>query len=228
MRRLHTGALTALVLVLGMTATTANAQALRGFHADVDVGATQFSAAGDHDTSLGWGAAAGVDFDLGGFVLGAEGTFWWPGACFQASHSCPTEVHTRDGAGFVDEKSFQEYALAARAGVMVTPSTLVYGKVGYAWNEQRKRFTPDVGVCGGNACQPAGYYHHYTAKGVQWGGGIEQMVSGPFYVKAEGRYSNYDHHTHAITGLLGFGVLFGAAAAAPPPPPPPPPAPERG
>src|SRR6476659_3129518 len=101
MRRLQTGALTALAVVFGLGATQANAQALRGFRADVDVGGTQFSAAGDHDNHIGWGGAAGVDFDLGGFVLGAEGTYWW----------APAEVHTVDGAGFVNEKTFQEYGV---------------------------------------------------------------------------------------------------------------------
>src|SRR4051812_31938380 len=86
MRRLQTGALTALAVVFGLGASQANAQALRGVRADLDVGGTQFSAAGDHDSHIGWGGAAGVDFDLGGFVLGAEGTLWW----------APAEVHTED------------------------------------------------------------------------------------------------------------------------------------
>ena len=110
MKRLYTGAATALVLVLG--ATQANAQSFRGAHADLQVGGTQFSAAGDHDSSLGWGASAGVDFNLGDLVLGAEGTFWWPGDCFKASHNCPAEVHTTDGGGLVDHKTFQEYGSA--------------------------------------------------------------------------------------------------------------------
>ena len=132
MRRLHTGALTALVLVFGLSATTANAQALRGFRAEGDVGLSSFHSEGDHKSHVGWGAAAGVDFDLGGFVVGGEGTFWW----------APAENEVIDGPGLAEHKTFQEWAAALRLGYQITPSTLVYGKVGYAWNEQRKRFTP--------------------------------------------------------------------------------------
>lgn len=200
MKRLHTGTLTALVLVLGgFGATQANAQSFRGARAEVNVGATQFSAAGDHDSSLGWGGAAGVDFDLGGVVLGAEGTFWWPGSCFSASSSCPAEVRTVDQGNWVNHKTFQEYGIAARLGFQVTPSTLVYGKVGYVWNEQRKEVLPGPVERRGPA--PGYIYDKFTAHGIQWGGGVEQLISGPFYVKAEGRYSDYNHHTHALTGL---------------------------
>src|SRR6478736_4479780 len=131
MRRLQTGALTALAVVFGLGATQANAQALRGFRADVDVGGTQFSAAGDHDNHIGWGGAAGVDFDLGGFVLGGEGTFWWAPADNRGVH---------DGNGVANHKTFQEWGIAARAGVEVSPGTLVYVKGGYVNNEQRKEF----------------------------------------------------------------------------------------
>ena len=107
---------------------------------------------------------------------------------------------------------FQEWGLALRAGVMVTPSTLVYGKVGYVRDEQRKEFVPfDPGTSTnvGGASTPGYYYDHFHATGIQWGGGIEQLVLSNVYVKAEGRYSNYKRHTHAITGLMGLGVLFG-------------------
>ena len=55
-----------------------------------------------------------------------------------------------------------------------------------------------------------------------WGAGLEQNLSDMFYVKAEGRYSRYNNHTHTMTGLIGAGVLFGASheEVAPPPPPP--------
>src|SRR4051812_2182745 len=121
MKRLYTGVFSALGLVLGVASTQADAQGLRGFRIEGQAGYDQFSAAGDHHSKLGVGAAAGVDFDLGGFVLGPEITYLWS----------PNEVRTEDGAGFVRHKSFEEWALALRAGVNVTPATLIYGKVGY-------------------------------------------------------------------------------------------------
>src|SRR5690349_23048986 len=114
------GAFTALALVSMLAAQQANAQGLRGFRVEAQAGYDQFNADGGHHTKLGVGGAAGVDFDLGGFVLGPEVTYWW----------APNEVRTNDN-GFVRHKSFEEWTLALRAGVNVTPSTLVYGKVGY-------------------------------------------------------------------------------------------------
>src|SRR3982750_2388666 len=145
----RTGTLTAIALVAALAAQSANAQSCR---AEGQVGVTSFHSEGNHKTKVGWGAAAGVDFNLGGgLVAGAEGTYW---------DSRP-ENHTVDGAGVADHKMFQEYGIAARLGYLVTPSTLIFGKGGHVRDEQRKRFTPFVGTCGGNACQFPGYYDHY-------------------------------------------------------------------
>ena len=57
MRRLHIGAVSALALVMGMTATQADAQNLRGFRAEGQVGITSFHSEGNHDSKIGWGAA---------------------------------------------------------------------------------------------------------------------------------------------------------------------------
>ena len=155
MRRLHTGVVSALALVMGLTAVQADAQALRGFRAEGQVGITSFHSEGNSDSHVGWGAAAGVDaFVANNFVLGAEGQFWW----------APAENHTIDGPGLADHKTFEEWGLAARAGYMVTPSTLIYGKVGWVRNEQRKRFTPiRNGVL--NSALPGGYYDHFHTSG---------------------------------------------------------------
>ena len=159
MRIFHTSALTALAAVVGMSATQANAQLI--FRGDVQGGYSQFSAAGDDDSHLGWGASAGVDYDFGGFIVGAEGTFWW----------APAEVETVDGPGFVEHKTFEEWGVAARAGMMVTPNTLVYGKVGAVLNEQRKRFTPFNPANGLlDSAYPGAYYDHYKRGGWTAGG----------------------------------------------------------
>ena len=237
MSKLHASALTAIAFAAAMMPTQANAQLI--FRGEVQGGYSEFNAAGDDDGSLGWGAAAGVDYDFGGFLLGVEGTFWWPGACFNASSDCPTEVETVDGPGYVEHKSFEEWGIALRAGMMLSPSTLVYVKGGAVRNEQRKRFTP-INPLNGllDSSLPGGYYDHYKRGGWTAGAGIEHQFSGPLYVKAEGRYSDYKKGqvsggTHMITGLLGIGVKFGgprvAEVVAPPPPvvaaPPPPPPP---
>jgi outer membrane immunogenic protein len=183
--------------------------------AEGQVGLTSFHSEGNSKSKIGYGAAAGVDFDLGGFVVGGEGTFW----------NARIENRGIDGPGLAEHKTFEEYGIALRAGVMATPATLVYGKIGYVRNEQRKRFTPLTGGVP-NSAAPGYYYDHFKVNGIQYGAGIEQMLMSNFYAKAEGRYSDYKNHTHSITGLIGLGVLFGAAAPveevvpmAPPPAP---------
>src|SRR3954454_10527078 len=140
MRQLHFGAVTALALVMGLSATQADAQGLHGFRAEAQGGISSFHSEGNSKSKIGWGAAAGVDaYVANNFVLGAEGTFWW----------APAENHTLDGGGRANHKTFQEWGLAARAGFMATPSTLVYGKLGWVRNEQRKEFIayPPYGTC---------------------------------------------------------------------------------
>jgi outer membrane immunogenic protein len=215
------GAFTALALVMSQQA---NAQGFRGVRADVQAGLDKFNSEGNSDSGLAVGASAGVDFDLGGFVVGPEVSFMWS----------PRENETRDGPGVAYRKSFEEWGLGLRAGSLISPSTLLYGKAMFVVNEQRKYFNRDAIVTPGF---PAGnptfgdYYNHYRTRGWQVGAGVEQMLSDSFYVKAEGRYSNYRTNSSRLTGMLGLGVLFGPGApepvvVAPPPAPvaPPPPA----
>ena len=225
MRRLYKGVVSTLALGLAIGATQANAQALRGVRVEADTGISSWHSEGASKSKWGWGAAAGVDAYVGGnFVLGAEGTFWYAPA---DNRGVP------QSGGIANHKTFQEWGIAARAGVELSPGTLVYAKGGWVTNEQRKEFVPYVPAPGGGfnvggASTPGYYYDHRNHPGYVLGGGIEQNLSSMFYVKAEGRYSRYNDHTHTLTGLVGLGVLFGASreeAAAPPPPPPPPPPP---
>jgi outer membrane immunogenic protein len=210
MKRATYSALTVLGL---LTASAASAQGitLRGVRADAQIGIDRFYSEGNHDNHLAWGGALGVDTFVGdNFVLGVEGTFL----------NSRAENITEDGPGIAARKSFEEWGGAIRAGVMATPSTLVYAKGGFVVNEQRKRF---------DAFNPLGsYYNHYHTKGYVVGGGIEQMFGERLYGKAEVRYANYKTNSSRLTGLLGIGILFGPSAPAPvevaPPPPPPPPA----
>src|SRR5437763_14391674 len=162
MRRLHTAAFSALALVSGMVATQANAQSLRGFRIEGDTGISSWHSEGAKKSKWGWGAAAGVDaYVANSFVLGAEGTFWWAPADNRG---------VVDGAGIANHKTFQEWGLAARAGVEAAPGTLIYGKGGYVRNEQRKEFVPFVGgVAGrvGGASTPGYYYDHGNHSGWQ-------------------------------------------------------------
>jgi outer membrane immunogenic protein len=220
MNRWNAAALSAIAMVSGLTATQASAQIqLRGVRADASVALDRFYSEGNNDNQLGYGASIGVDtFVSPTFVLGIEGTFL----------NSRAENITRDGPGVAERKSFEEYGAAVRAGVMMSPSTLLYAKGGFVVNEQRKYFNRDAVATPGipNNTAFGDYYNHYRTKGYVIGGGVEQMLSDRFYVKAEGRYANYKTNSSRVTGLLGIGVLFGPSAEvveiAPPPPPPPP------
>src|SRR5690242_19905404 len=136
MRRLQTGVVSALALIMALPATQADAQSLRGFRVEADTGISSWHSEGAHKSKWGWGAAAGVDaYVADNFVLGAEGTFWWAPA---------DNRNVPQSGGIANHKTFQEWGLAARAGVEVAPGTLVYGKIGYVRNEQRKEFVPYV------------------------------------------------------------------------------------
>ena len=207
MKRITYSALTVLGLLVAQQASAQGIQ-LRGVRADAQVGIDRFYSEGNNDSHLAYGGALGVDTFVGdNFVLGVEGTFL----------NSRAENITRDGPGVAERKSFEEWGGAIRAGVMMTPSTLVYAKGGFVVNEQRKYF---------NADNPFGsYYNHYRTKGYVVGAGVEQMLGERLYVKAEGRYANYKTNSSRLTGLIGLGVLFGPSAEpvviAPPPPPPP-------
>ena len=191
------GAFTALALFSGQ----ANAQSFAGVRAEANVGLDRFYSEGNHDDHVGWGAEVGADFDLGGFVVGPYGSFW----------NSRNENVTVDGPGVAYRKSFEEWGLGLRAGAKISPATLVYVKGGWVLNEQRKYFDAD---------NPLGsYYNHYRTRGWQVGAGVEQMLGDMFYVKAEGRYSNYRTNSSRLTGLIGAGVKFGAQTEAAPPPP---------
>src|SRR5438270_7423186 len=103
MRRLHTSAITAVALVLGIAATQANAQGLRGFRVEADTGVSSWHSESASKSKWGWGADAGVDaYVANSFVLGAEGTFWWAPADNRG---------IVDGAGIANHKTFQEWGL---------------------------------------------------------------------------------------------------------------------
>ena len=230
---------------MGVTAQGANAQGM-SFHADITGGISSSSAAGDSDSHLGWGASAGADFDMGGFVVAQRRNFGM--RLLKSTRSTVLASSTT--------RPSKSMALVCAPVSESRPARKVYGKVAWVRNEQRKRFTPLAGV---------GYYDHYNVTGWQWGLGLQQVDMNNVYVKAEGRYSDYKAKlhsggTHTLTGLLGLGIMFGGAAPAPvivptapppapvapatqtcpdgsvilatdvcpPPPPPPPPPVERG
>ena len=100
-------------------------------------------------------------------------------------------------------------------------------KGGWVINEQRKYFDADPVATPGIPVNTAfgDYYNHYRTRGWQVGAGIEQDVSDMFYVKGEGRYSNYRTNSSRLSlpgrcrrslRWTGSGSAASASAAAAP------------
>lgn len=81
-----------------------------------------------------------------------------------------------------------DLGVGARLGVVPSKDVLIYGRVGYANLNQRQ--AP-------------------TLEGVSVGGGIEANVVGPFYAKAEYRYTDFSNTNVGRHGaFVGAGLRF--------------------
>lgn len=191
-------AATALVAT-AQVASAQEATSFRGFRLEGNVGGDRFQSQGNHNDKLGYGGTVGFDGMIGDkIVIGPEASFW---RANKWNENCSAGVI----GGSVCDKSFEEYGGAIRAGYLVTPALLVFGKGGYVVNEQRKRFDAPPGE--------SGFYNHGRTDGYQVGGGAEYTLTGvslplPVYVNAQYVYSNYADHTARQRVMAGIGVRF--------------------
>lgn len=177
----------------------------RGFRLEGNIGGDRWQALGEKNTKLGYGATFGFDGVFADrIVVGAEGSFW------RANNYTSTHRAGLNG-GLVDDKSFEEYGAAIRAGYLVTPKLLVFGKGGLAVNEQRKSFNPSSNLfyVNGQIVGPEqSYYRHENYYGYQAGGGVEYSLTPMFYADVQYVYSNYDTHTSRQRVMGGVGIRF--------------------
>lgn len=177
----------------------------RGFRIEGNVGGDRWQALGNHNDKFGYGGTIGFDGVFADrFVVGAEGSFW---RANNYTENCAGGLN----GGTVCDKSFEEYGSAIRAGVLVTPKLLVFGKGGLAVNEQRKRFDPSSNLfyVNGQVVGPEQpYYRHENFYGFQAGGGVEYSITPMFYGDVQYVYSNFDTHTIRQRVMAGVGVRF--------------------
>jgi outer membrane immunogenic protein len=170
----------------------------RGIRIEGDVGGSRFASQGRHNDKLGYGATVGFDGQIGQrIVIGAEGSYWrankWNQNCSGVSD------------GSVCQKSFEEWGAAVRAGYLLTPQFLVFGKGGYVNNEQRKRFDATTGT------GATSYYEHFRTDGYQYGGGVEYDLTNmrfPVYLNVQYVRSLYNDNTHQDKLFAGIGLHF--------------------
>ena len=178
-------------------ATSLSQTGFRGIRVEGNVGGDRFQSEGNHNDKLGFGGTIGFDGTFGDrIVVGAEGSYWraegWNENCTALS----------DGNS-ICHKAFEEWGAAVRAGYLVNPDLLIFGKAGYVNAEQRRRIDGPTGA--------QLVYDHYRADGYQLGGGAEYTVTHgrlPIYVNAQYVYSDYHGHSARQRIMAGVGVRF--------------------
>ena len=114
--------------------------------------------------------------------------------------SAPTQITDRWDGG-----------LRARAGYLITPTTLVFGTGGVAWMQSKASVTCDSNFltswCSGNN-QATGRTDSATKTLPGWtvGAGLETIIMPNWFLRGEYRYTNYRSY-HAT--LLPNGSIFG-------------------
>jgi len=140
-----------------------------------------------------YGAALGYDIDMGSAVLGIEGEW----------SDSTAEVDVRDPAdpeyfGLGRVEAGRDLYVGARAGIKVTPQTLVYGKAGYT----NARYN----VLGGP--EGAELSENIDSDGFRVGAGVEQKLGSNAFARLEYRYSNYSEAEVDYEGELADSERF--------------------
>lgn len=144
-----------------------------------------------------YGGAIGYDVQMGGAVVGVEAELTGSSVDTRADNLLVTGDRLRVDMG-------RDIFLGARAGVAITPTTLIYAKGGYTNARIESRYeTPTTSI---------GF--HEDMEGFRLGAGAEFQLSGNVYLKGEYRYSNYgkldgydiDLDRHQV--VAGVGIRF--------------------
>lgn len=153
-------------------------EALIGYDSSRPGSTVDIDNADDLDQSIddvAYGVGVGYDVALGGAVVGVEGE-WMES---EAKTEFDTAGLTTFGVGNIE--TGRDLYVGARAGVLVTPKTLLYVKGGYTnarYNVLATDNTTDLET-------------NIDVDGWRAGAGAELAVSDNVFVKAEYRYSNY-------------------------------------
>jgi outer membrane immunogenic protein len=142
------------------------------------------------------GAGAGYDFQMGQFVAGIEAEFTESTLDreYQEQGLRPalpiatpiTATYNIEGGG--------DIYLGARAGFVVSPTFLLYGKIGYSWH---KLAIEGSGTDNGVAFT---IDEQIDLGGLRLGAGGEMNFTDSVYGKLEYRYSNYNEGDFDVNG----------------------------
>ena len=133
------------------------------------------------------GVQLGYNFQIGGFVLGAEGDYSLADVRFSVASPFIT-------GGYISLKNDYFATLAGRVGYAID-RFLVYGKGGVAWTRDRWNVSNGVGgTANGN----------FNRTGFVVGGGAEYAIWNDFSVKAEYNYLEFKSITEGLTTSGGL------------------------
>jgi outer membrane immunogenic protein len=165
-----------------------------GFRVEGLAGWDRPHTSGNHSDGLLYGVGAGYDYQAGRMVIGVEGEASDSTAkrCFVGVDATGDRLCTKAG---------RDLYVGGRIGAVVAPTTLLYAKAGYTNARVNTDYT---GVAGGLASFNA----RDNLNGFRVGAGVQQSLGGNAYVKAEYRYSNYEHNYDRNQVVAGFGFRF--------------------
>jgi outer membrane immunogenic protein len=143
-------------------------------HEDGDVYETYQSFNGLSGDSVTGGFQLGYDQQIGRFVLGIVGSYDFSDAEFTFA----------DGDDNVGASKGEEWSIGGRAGVLLSPRTMVYGLLAYTEAD----FDHDVSDLPGGFTAGS-----ETVSGYTFGGGIEHAVSDNVFMGIEGTYTDFEN-----------------------------------
>lgn len=152
--------------------------AVLGGYDNVRSGSTEDSDIEGDDQSIDgfqYSAELGYDYQIGGAVIGAEAEIGDSTASVDNNNTDPNYF------GYGQVKTGRDLYVGARAGVLATPSTLVYAKAGYTNARLDATASDGVTEVGRN----------FKLDGYRLGAGVEQAIGTNTFAKVEYRYSNY-------------------------------------
>lgn len=138
-----------------------------------------------------YGGYVGYDHQFENFVLGVEAGFSPDGRTLNAAVP----------GGSIELDSKWSADVSVRAGVVVSPRLLAYGRVGYALNRYRIN-----GFTTGNSTPVAS--ESETADGIMFGGGVEYAATDGFSLRAEYRRKELDGSLSSNQILGGVTLRF--------------------
>ncbi|GAA0735053.1 outer membrane protein [Sphingomonas japonica] len=153
--------------------------AILGGYDTITPGSTEDADNDNNDQSVDgflYGVEAGYDIALGGAVVGAEVEL------NDSTGKVENDNGDSENFGFGRVAPGRDLYLGVRAGVLATPSTLVYAKGGYT--------NARLDVIGGLGNDERD--QNYELDGWRLGAGLEQAIGTNSFAKIEYRYSNYE------------------------------------